>query len=268
MRHFSKTVLIAGAMLTLSLGALAAPALASASGAGAPATTPQQMMGGGTGGTLPMGGMWNGNGPWGGTGMWGMGSGMKWLRDNPAAMQDWLKMHSQHLAAMHDWYDTYKADLTSPAAQQALHDVWQTFWDDMQSFYAQYGGNATWTCPVSGMWSGWQMGGMMGGGSWDTSHMWGTGYGAGWMMANPTGMGQWLDLRGRQTADAMAWMRKHHGALRSAGATKALNHMTSRHRAQVKGFFMQHQLPTSAAMMRSGAGGWMGLGGMWGGWGW
>jgi len=80
MRHFSKTILIAGAMLTLSLGALAAPALSSGSGPGAPATASRQMMGGGT---WSMGGMWNGTGQWGGTGMWGTGSGMQWLRDNP-----------------------------------------------------------------------------------------------------------------------------------------------------------------------------------------
>jgi len=112
------------------------------------------------------------------------------------------------------------------------------------------------------------MGGMMDEHHWDVSRMWGAGYGADWMMDHAAGMGQWLDLRAGQTADVTAWMQKHHGALRSAGATTALNHMTSRHRTEVRTFFKQHHLPTSSAMMRSGAGGWMGLGGMWGGFGW
>jgi hypothetical protein len=268
MRHFSKTVLIAGAVLTLSVGALAAPALASASGAGAPATTPQQMMGGGTGGTLPMGGMWNGNGPWGGTGMWGMGSSMQWLRDNPAAMQDWLKMHSQHLAAMHDWYDTYKADLTSPAAQQALHDLWITFWNDMKTFYEQYFSGVDWISPMDGMWNGWQMGSMMGGGSWDAGHMWGSGYGAAWMTSHTNGMGQWLAMRGRQMGAMHAWWQHHRAVPGSGPAQAALKTLSGRQRAQVRRFYRQHHLSTSFAMMRAGAGGWMGLGGTWGGFGW
>jgi hypothetical protein len=260
MRHSSKTALIAVAMLALSLGALAAPALASGPAAVAqPTTTPQQMMGGG---------MWNGSGHWGGTGMWGMGSGMRWLLDDPVALETWLQLRADHQAAMQDWYDTYKADLTTSVAQQALHGLWQKHWDDMKAFYEQYSNGVTWTCPSNGMWGGWDMGGMMGDHRWDASHMWGTGYGAQWLLGHATGMGQWLQLRGRQTADVMTWMQKHQGALRSAGARTALNHMMASHRAAVKSFFKHHGLRTNATMMQQASGGWMGLGGMWGGFGW
>jgi len=263
MRHSAKTALIALAMLALSLGALTSPALAAGSTSAVTQPAPPGTTGGWCGG-----GMWSGSGQWGGTGMWGTGSGIHWLLDNPAAMKAWLQLRGDHQAAMQNWYDTYKADLTTPEAQQALHDLWTTAWNDMKGFSEQYGHGATWTCPSDGMWSGWDMGGMMNDDHWDASHMWGTGYGAAWMIGHQAGFGAWLDLRGRQTADVTTWMQKHHGALRSAGATTALNHMTSRHRAEVRSFFKQHHLSTSAAMMRYGAGGWMGLGGMWGGWGW
>jgi len=270
MNHPSKAALIALAILALTLGALTSPALAagSASGAGPTAAGTPPASPGTTGAGWCGGGMWNGTGSWGGTGMWGTGSGVHWLRDNPAAMQAWLQLRADHVKAMQTWYDTYKADLTTPAAQQALHDLWTTLWNDMKSFYEQYANGATWTCPSDGMWGGWDMGGMMGAHHWDASHMWGNGYGAEWMTGHAAGLGQWLGLRARQTADVTTWMQKHHGALRSTGATKALNHMTAHHRAQIRSFFKQRHLTTSSAMMRYGAGGWMGLGGMWGGWGW
>ena len=141
--------------------------------------------------------MWGGTGAWGGTGMWGTGTGTGWLTQNPAALQAWLQLRADHAKAMQTWYATYKADLTSPAAQQALHDLWTTFWNDMKAFYQQYGNGAVWTCPSFGMWGGWQMGGMMGGYGWDASHMWGAGYGASWMTSHATGFGQWLTMRGK-----------------------------------------------------------------------
>ena len=70
------------------------------------------------------GGIWNGTGTWGGTGMWGTGSGMAWLTSNPDALAAWLQLRTDHQQAMQTWYDTYKADLTTPEAQQALHDLW------------------------------------------------------------------------------------------------------------------------------------------------
>jgi hypothetical protein len=138
----------------------------------------------------------------------------------------------------------------------------------MKAFYEQYGNGATWTCPSDGMWGGWEMGGMMGDHHWDASHMWGTGYGAEWMTSHPGAFGQWLAMRGRQTADVTAWMQKNKGALRSTGATTALKHVMARHRAAVKSFFKHHGLPANGTTMQLAAGGWMGLGGMWGGFGW
>lgn len=215
------------------------------------------------------GGIWNGSGSsWGGTGMWGTGSGAGWLTSDPAALQAWLQLRADHVKAMQTWYDTYKADLTTPAAQQALHDLWTTFWNDMKAFYEQYGNGAAWTCPSSGMWSGWMGGGMMGGGSWNPSHMWGSGYGAAWMTSHPGGLGQWLAMRGRQTADATAWQHKYSAAPGSAAARSALRTMNSRHTTQVRSFYTHHHLTPTSSLMRSGAGGWMGLGGMWGGFGW
>jgi hypothetical protein len=143
------------------------------------------------------GGMWGGSGSWGGTGMWGTGSGASWLTNNPDALAAWLQLKTDHVAAMQTWYDTYKADLTTPAAQQALHDLWTDNWNDMKAFYEKYGNGAAWTCPTAGMWGGWQ-GGMMGG-SWDASHMWGSGYGASWM----TGHARKADRRRHRLAAAL-----------------------------------------------------------------
>ena len=101
------------------------------------------------------GGMWNGNGAWGGTGMWGTGTGASWLTNNPDALAAWLQIKADHVAAMQTWRDTYKADLTTPEAQQALHDLWTKTWNDMKAFYEQYASSATWTAPSDGMWGGW-----------------------------------------------------------------------------------------------------------------
>jgi hypothetical protein len=232
------------------------------------------MMGGGTtpGATGPgtmMGGTWDGSGAWGATGMWGMmDSGMTWLADNPAAMQAWLQMRTEHRQDMQTWYETYKADLTTPAAQQALHDLWTEHWNDMKGFYEQYAKGADWTVPAMGMWNGWQMGDMMNGGTWDAGHMWGSGYGASWMTSHPAGMGQWLTLRGRQLTAMNAWMQHYGSAPSSPAAQAAIKTLTAHQRSQVKRFYRQHHLSTSAAMMRAATGGWMGLGGMWGGFGW
>ena len=188
-------------LTALAVGVLAAAVLVPVAGAsgmmGTPSPSPSSTMmptptpsptPGTTGGGWCGGGVWNGTGSWGGTGMWGTGPGMAWLTSNPDALQAWLQLKADHLAAMQTWYDTYKADLTTPKAQQALHDLWTKNWNDMKAFYEQNGGGATWTCPSYGMWGGW-MGGMMGG-SWDPSHMWGTGYGASWMTGHRSGFGQ------------------------------------------------------------------------------
>jgi hypothetical protein len=247
--------------------ALLAP-IASAGGS-ATATAANGMMGGGTGtGSWCAGGIWNGSGQWGGTGMWGTGSGMQWLTDNPAALEAWLQLRADHQQAMQAWYDTYKADLTTPAAQQALHDLWLANWNDMKSFYEQYAGGADWTSPSNGMWGGWQMGSMMGGGTWDPHHMWGTGYGASWMTSHPAGMGQWLTMRGRQMSAMNAWWQQSSSAPGGPAAQAALKTLGARQRTQVKHFYRRHHLSTSPAMMRAASGGWMGLGGMWGGFGW
>ena len=63
-------------------------------------------------------------------------------------------------------------------------------------------------------------------------------------------------------------MQKHTRALRGTRATSALNHMMATHRAAVTTFFDHHGLPVNDTMMQQAAGGWMGLGGMWGGFGW
>jgi len=210
--------------------------------------------------------MWGGSGSWGGTGMWGTGSGMGWVTSNPDALLAWLQLKADHLTAMQTWYDTYKADLTIPKAQQALHDLWTKNWNDMKAFYEQYGNGATWTCPASGMWGGWQ-GGMMGG-SWDPSHMWGTGYGASWMTGHHSGFGQWLTMRGKQTAAVAAWQQHYAGNLTGSAAQTAMQTMRAHQRTQVKDFYRNHHLTVTSSRMRYGAGGWMGLGGMWGGWGW
>ena len=213
-----------------------------------------------------------GGGAWAGTGMWGMGagmgSGMAWLTNDPAAMQAWLQLRADHQQAMQTWYDSYKADLTAPAAQQALHDLWTANWNDMQSFYQQYAGGTDWTSPGSDMWGGWQMGDMMNGGSWNANQMWGTGYGASWMTSHPAGMGQWLTMRGRQIGAMNAWWQQHASAPGSHAAKAALKTLSAHQRTQVRHFYQQHHLSASSAMMRAATGGWMGLGGMWGGWGW
>jgi hypothetical protein len=214
------------------------------------------------------GGMWNGTGSWGGTGMWGTGSGMAWLTSNPDALAAWTQLRADHQLAMQTWYDTYKADLTTPQAQQALHDLWTKNWNDMKAFYEQYAGGATWTAPSDGMWGGWDMGGMMGHIDWDASHMWGSGYGASWMMSHSSGFGQWLTMRGRQTAAVSAWQHRFRAHPDSSAAQTVLQTMRTHQLAQVKSFYMHHGLSVTTARMRDGAGGWMGLGGMWGGFGW
>jgi len=263
------TALTALAALTLSIAVLVPAAIAAPASPAATAPTPQGMMGGGTGGgSWCGGGIWNGSGQWGGTGMWGTGFGAGWLAKNPVAFQAWLQLKADHIKAMQTWQDTYKADLTTPAAQRALHDLWTKFWNDVKSFYKQYGGGATWTCPSDGMWSGWDMGGMMGGHEWDARHMWGTGYGAAWMTSHPGAFGHWLTMRDRQTGAMSAWQRRYGSHLGSTRAQNALQTLRAHHRAQVKAFFTNHHLSASSSRMRYGAGGWMGLGGMWGGFGW
>jgi len=214
------------------------------------------------------GGVWNGDGHWGGTGMWGTALGAAWLTSNPDALAAWTQLRADHQLAMQTWYDTYKADLRSPAAQQALHDLWTAHWNDMKAFYEQYGGGAAWTCPSDGMWGGWDKGGMMGGHEWDASHMWGTGHGAAWMTNHPRAFGRWLDMRAEQAAHVDRWAERNHDRLKSDAAQTALKSLRAHHRAQVKTFYAKHHLPVTTARMRDGAGGWMGLGGMWGGFGW
>jgi len=211
--------------------------------------------------------MWGGSGAWGGTGMWGTSTSAQWLTSNPAALQAWLQLRADHAKAMQTWYDTYKPDLTSTAAQQALHALWTSFWNDMKAFYQQYGNGAAWTCPSDGMWGGWDMGGMMGG-SWNASHMWGAGYGASWMTGHVRGFGQWLTMRAHQTTAMHNWQQHYGSNPGSATAQTALRTLTMHNRAQVKSFYRHHGMTASSTRMRYGAGGWMGLGGMWGGFGW
>ena len=252
MKGLPKTLVTALAVAVVATALLAPIASAGGSTTGAAANG---MMGGGTG-------------AWSGTGMWGTGSGMQWLLDDPIAFEAWLQMRTAHQQAMQDWYDTYATDLNSTAAQQALHDLWTTFWNDMKDFYELYGNGAAWLCPSSGMWGGWQMGGMMGGGGWDPGHMWGTGYGASWMMSHPAGFGQWLSMRDRQMSAMNDWWQQNGSAPGSPAARTALRTLTSHQRSQVRSFYRHHNLPVTTTWMRYGAGGWMGLGGMWGGFGW
>ena len=218
-----------------------------------------------------MGGMWNGTGPWAGTGMWGMGSGtaagMSWLVDDPATLQAWLTLRAEHQAEMQTWFDTYRTDHTSPAAQQALHDLWTAHWNEMMAFSQRYAPGQDWTFPSSDMWSGWMMGSMMSGLSWDPAGMWGAGYGADWMTAHPAGMGRWMALRSRQLADTSAWAQSHGGDLSGPAAQTALTALMARHRAEVRTFYKHSHIAPTRTRMHYGTGGWMGLGGMWGGWG-
>ena len=87
-------------------------------------------------------------------------------------------------------------------------------------------------------------------------------------MSHSTSFGRWLTMRGRQTATVSAWSHKYHNALKSSAAQTALQAMRMHQRAQVRSFYTHHGLPVTTARMRDGAGGWMGLGGMWGGFGW
>ena len=215
-----------------------------------------------------MGGMWSGSGPWGATGMWGMSPGAGWLSRDPAALAAWLQLRTAHHAAMQAWYETYRADITSAAAQQALHDLWTGMWADMQAFSGQYAAGQDWTAPSDTMWGGWMMGSMMGTATWDPAHMWGTGYGAEWMTTHMAAMGSWLSLRDRQLADATAWARKYGTDPSTTAARGALTAMTARHRTQARTFLRRHHVGTMQAAMRYATGGWMGLGGLWGGWGW
>jgi hypothetical protein len=214
------------------------------------------------------GGMWNGHGHWGGTGIWGTGSGMAWLTGNPDALAAWTQLRADHQQAMQTWYDSYRDDLTSPEAQQALHDLWAKLWNDMKAFYEQYGSGAAWTCPSESMWGGWDMGGMMGQHDWDPSHMWGSGHGASWMTDHPDAFGHWLTMRGKQMTAMSAWQHHYGADPGSTAAQTALHTMRTHDRAQVRSFYRHHHLSATSARMRDGAGGWMGLGGMWGGFGW
>ena len=138
----------------------------------------------------------------------------------------------------------------------------------MKAFYEQYANGATWTCPSDTMWGGWDHGGMMGDHDWDAAHMWGTGHGAAWMTSHPGAFGHWLTMRARQTAAATAWQHRYGAHPGSATAQTALHAMRAHQRTQVKAFYLNHHLTATSTRMRDGAGGWMGLGGMWGGFGW
>jgi len=262
----SKTMFTALAVFVLG-AALLVP-IAGASGAGT-SSEPSGMTGDAAGhDSWCGGGEWTGSGSWGGTGLWGTGSGAGWLADNPAAREAWLLLKADHLGVMQTWRDTYKADLRSPEAQQALHELWTKSWDDMKAFYEQYGGGAAWTCPSDGMWAGWDDGTMAGHHDWDARHMWGAGHGASWMANHPGALRQWLTMRARQTARATAWQHRYGDHPRSSAARTALKTLRAHQRTQVKSFYRHHHVKVTSSRMRDGAGGWMGLGGMWGGFGW
>ena len=267
------------AVLTaLAVAVLATALLVPVAGAGAPGG----MMGSSTTSSSPSsaalpvdagaswcgGGMWNGTGHWSGSGMWGTGSGASWLANNPDALQVWLQLRADHVAAMQAWRDAYKAGLTTPEAQQALHDLWIKNWEDMKAFYERYATGAAWTCPSESMWGGWETGATMGDHGWNAAHMWGTGHGASWMAHHPGALRQWLTMRAKQTAKATAWTHRYGDHLRSRAARSALKALRAHQRAQVKSFCRHHHLRVTSSRVRDGAAGWMGLGGMWGGFGW
>ena len=288
MRTRFKTVLTALAVVVLSVAALVP--VAGASGMmGTPSPSPSSTMmatpmptppstmmptpsasptPGTPGAGWCAGGTWSGTGAWGGTGMWGTGSGMAWLTGDPDALAVWTQLRVDHQRAMKAWYDTYRSDLAGPEAQRVLHDLWTKTWNDMKAFYETYADGATWTAPSAGMWGRWDMGGMMGRHGWDASHMWGTGYGASWMMGHRRAFGQWLTMRGKQTTAMSAWQHRYAADPDGAAAQTALRTARAHQRAQIKSFYRHHGLSVTTARMRSGAGGWMGLGGMWGGFGW
>jgi hypothetical protein len=121
---------------------------------------------------------------------------------------------------------------------------------------------------ASGSTTGAATNGMTDGGSWNPKHMRGTGYGAAWMINHPAGFGQWLAMRGRQMNAMNTWWQQNNSAPGSRAAQAALKALNAHQRAQVKSFYQQHHLSAISRRMRYGAGGWMGLGGMWGGFGW
>jgi hypothetical protein len=88
------------------------------------------------------------------------------------------------------------------------------------------------------------------------------------MTSHPRAFGRWLDMRAEQTAHVDRWAERYHDLLKSDAAQTALKTMRVHHRAQVKTFYAKHHLSVTTARMRDGAGGWIGLGGMWGGFGW
>ena len=212
--------------------------------------------GGGTGGgtygpgSWCGGGVWNGNGAWGGTGAWGTSSGAAWLTGHPAAFGAYLDLRIKNIQAMKSWAQQYGRDLTSAAARQALQAIWQQNWTDMKAWYQQYGGGSGWTAPGSGCWGG---------------GMWGSGYGSGWLTSHPAAFADYLDLRLGQVSDMKAWLAQYAGNLSGSAAQTAMQTMRSEHRAEIVKFFKDHGLTSGA---RWGYCGWMGLGGMWGGWGW
>jgi hypothetical protein len=204
------------------------------------------------------GGFWNGGGStWGGSGMWGTGYGAQWLRSHPGAFDAWLRLRTDQMTEMRAWFQQYKGDLRSPAAQQALRSLWQDHWNDMKAFYQQYGGGAKWVCPALGMWGG----GMMGSGQM----MWGTGYGSGWLLQHPAAFAGWQQMRARQISQVSAWWSHHRAQPFSAAAQKTLTAMRSHHKTQALAYMRGHHVSGSTAWSYRG---WMGLGGTWGGWGW
>ena len=214
---------------------------------GTPTPTPSPSPTGNTwGDSWCGGGLWGGSGSWGGTGMWGTGSGMSWLTSNPDALTAWLQIKADHIAAMQAWYETYKADLTTPGAQQALHDLWTKTWSDMKAFYEQYAKGATWTCPSDGMWGGWtrrhdgppRLGSL---------RMWGTGHGASWMTGHPGAFSHWLTMRAKQAAAVTAWQHRYARNLKSSAAQTAMTTMRAHHRTQVKSFYRNHHLTVTAS---------------------
>ena len=72
----------------------------------------------------------------------------------------------------------------------------------------------------------------------------------------------------RDIADVNAWWQHHRPDPTSTTAQAALQTMRVHHRTQVKSFYRNHHVTVTSSRMRFGAGGWMGLRGMWGGWGW
>ncbi len=247
-----KVALLLVIALVVALGVAAAPAAAYACGCwGGPTPTPSPTAPTSSWGSWCGGGYWNGSGTtWGGTGTWGIGFGGKWLLNHPDAFNAWLDLRTSQLDAIKAWYGQYSSAPFSAAAQTSLRTLWQQNWTDVKAWYQQYASGAAWVCPTAGCWG---------------RAMWGTGFGGGWLLRHPGAFADWIDLRLSTVNDVKAWFAQYSADPFSTTAQMALQTLRTEQRAEVVKFFSDHGITLRA---KWGCGGWMGLGGMWGGFGW